>query len=147
MAKKAVRNEDHGEFRPRKPKTYGTEFGIVYPMFAALMIDQNLSLATRLLAAYLVGIMDYRGRICRTQKEIADALGTNQPAVSRALKHLEEHWYLSRSLRGRNTVIRLNPHLAWRGYVDDVRREQAIWDRWLSRAQHQRFKHSLRDAA
>jgi DNA-binding transcriptional regulator GbsR (MarR family) len=96
----------------------------------SLAKDKDIKGETHRVLWFIGGILDFENWVQLSVTEIADELDLKQPAVSRAMKVLEDKQIILRGPKvGRSHAFMLNPEFGWKGKVvnlEDYRREE--WD-------------------
>ena len=94
----------------------------------ALAKDKDIKGETHRVLWFIGGILDFENWVQLSVTEIANELDLKQPAVSRAMKVLEEKEIILRGPKvGRSYAFMLNPDFGWKGKVknlDDYRKEK-----------------------
>lgn len=90
--------------------------------------DKDIKGETHRVLWFIGGILDFENWVQLSVTEIAQELDLKQPAVSRAIKVLEDKQIILRGPKvGRSYAFMLNPNFGWKGKVknlDDYRQER-----------------------
>lgn len=145
-------SESRAKLQPRNPNglsSHGSHFWVGYAPTAKLISDSRLSMPERFLGMALLTWMDFGGIVTLPQTQIANLIGTSQGNVSRRLRALEKLWYIRLKKVGRNTIVRINPHVAWKGSIEEGNRKRAAWSRYRVAVEiaERRAADALRDRA
>lgn len=112
----------------------------------ALAKDKDIKGETHRVLWFIGGILDFENWVQLSITEIAQELDLKQPAVSRAIKVLEEKEIILRGPKvGRSYAFMLNPEFGWKGKVknlDDYRKQRG--DQEKSRKNRQRAEENLK---
>lgn len=113
----------------RKRKPYGKGWVMnSQEAMVALAKDKEIKGETHRVLWFIGGILDFENWVQLSVTEIANELDLKQPAVSRAMKVLEEKHIILRGPKvGRSYAFMLNPDFGWKGDVanlDDYRRRR-----------------------
>ena len=87
----------------------------------ALAKDKDIKGETHRVLWFIGGILDFENWVQLSVTEIANELDLKQPAVSRAMKVLEEKEIILRGPKvGRSYAFMLNPDFGWKGKVKNL---------------------------
>jgi DNA-binding transcriptional regulator GbsR (MarR family) len=90
--------------------------------------DRDIKGETHRVLWFIGGILDFENWVQLSVTEIANELNLKQPAVSRAIKVLEDKQIILRGPKvGRSYAFMLNPEFGWKGKVknlDDYRKQR-----------------------
>ena len=99
----------------------------------ALAKDKDIKGETHRVLWFIGGILDFENWVQLSITEIAQELDLKQPAVSRAMKVLEDKEIILRGPKvGRSYAFMLNPEFGWKGKVknlDDYRKKKEDQER------------------
>jgi DNA-binding transcriptional regulator GbsR (MarR family) len=94
----------------------------------SLAKDKDIKGETHRVLWFIGGILDFENWVQLSVTEIANELDLKQPAVSRAMKVLEDKQIILRGPKvGRSYAFMLNPEFGWKGKVinlEDYRRQE-----------------------
>ena len=131
----------------RKRNPYGN--GWVMNSQDAMVIlakDKEIKGETHRVLWFIGGILDFENWVQLSITEIANELDLKQPAVSRAIKVLEEKEIILRGPKvGRSYAFMLNPEFGWKGKVknlDEYRKERD--DRENHQRNRERYEEKLK---
>ncbi len=131
----------------RKRNPYGKGW-IMNNQEAAILLakDKGIKGETHRVLWFIIGILNFENWIQISITEIAQELNLKQPAVSRAMKVLEEKGIILRGPKvGRSYAFMLNPEFGWKGKVknlDDYRKEKEEEEN--NRQKRKRFEKNLK---
>ena len=113
--------------RKRNPYTKGWVMNSQEAM-VILAKDKDIKGETHRVLWFIGGILDFENWVQLSITEIGNELDLKQPAVSRAIKVLEEKEIILRGPKvGRSYAFMLNPEFGWKGKVknlDDYRKKE-----------------------
>ena len=131
----------------RKRKPYGKGWVMnSQEAMVALAKDKDIKGETHRVLWFIGGILDFENWVQLSVTEIAQELDLKQPAVSRAIKVLEDKQIIFRGPKvGRSYCFILNPEFGWKGDVsnlEDYRKRKE--DEENHRKNRERYENNLK---
>ena len=126
-------DKDTGEVKghfPIKSKGLGTGWIGLYQEASINLAKANLPNEQYRVIFYLLGRLDFENYLRISQKQMSQDLGMKQPAISRALKALEDRYIIMEGPRaGLNKTYHLNPYIAHKGQEREKTIEETSFSR------------------
>lgn len=127
--------------KSRDENSHGENFVLIYAVDAAnLFADEDLSHSAKVIAGWLIAKMEFGGAVKVSQRDIAAALKKDPADVSRALRQLEQKFYIGRKRIGRNVCIRVSPYVAYRGRAEDAEKARNRWAVFMAEVSNDRIR-------